>query len=603
MDINIDPALVENRLSEASPIMAEEWRYAGDQTWPSQVTSTNGQGKSFTPSCKGLMQQQANTKTEPPEMGRHEHRPGTEYSLHTTDLPNVEVHSSQYAPTKPKLFTRPVSSHEDPAAGFSFGKMKPTALNFGRNPRQTPQASTDEVPRLSLASEEKTSLTIPPHSTMMSCNPGNAEAASQQSLVAPRHSPAPSKTLPIPFPNVPVPASIECERPVTKPGSASIPTAAPSSDTTHAPALSANETLVELESNGPKCARSPEKSEAVHQIRSPQQFHSNQHRPDAVTSTSQNPMDVLLRPTDKQCRVLQATATNPAKVLKKRLQKPGTESGNNATIRPHMTPAYNEEELLHLLMIRHRHSQRERETFQAAQQAKEQEFQQLQKWTSDLQAQLLEIERRYSEKEAQLAKFKAAKPGWERKIKRLSDYVQGLTNDHNRLRDDARELQDRSISILKDREVLVSAVQETRPNTTKQHDDSVQVLTEARHGLELREQTIQHQQLELHGLQKLLAAEKERNTRLESEVSAFAAGYENLSKQLSGHRDNIMGKITELLDKTEGFRAAVPPESQDHVNSLLGQCVVFLEKLQGAGVTKPEDFESLNDSMRGYFEG
>lgn len=314
-------------------------------------------------------------------------------------------------------------------------------------------------------------------------------------------------------------------------------------------------------------------------------------------------MDVLLRPVDKQCRGFQATATNPAKVLKKRRQKPSTESGNNGTTRPHVAPAYNEEELLLLLMIRHRHSQRERETFQAAEQAKAQEFQQLKNWTSDLQAQLLETERRYSEKEAQLTKFKAAKPGWERKIKRLSDYVQGLTNDHNRLRDDAKELQDRSISILKEREVLVSAVRETRENTTKQHSKSVQALTQARHGLELREQTIQHQQSQLHELQDLLVAEKERNNRLESEVSAFAVSYGTLSKQLSGHRDNIMGKITELLDKTEGLRAIAPPESQDHLNSLLGQCLVLLEKFQGAGTTKPEDFESLNDSMRGYFEG
>ena len=314
-------------------------------------------------------------------------------------------------------------------------------------------------------------------------------------------------------------------------------------------------------------------------------------------------MNTLLRPPDKQCRVLQTTTTNPSKVLKKRRQKPSTESGTNATTRPHIAPAYNEEELLHLLMIRHRHSQRERENFHVAQQANEQDFQQLKNWASNLQAQLLETERRYSEKEAQLAKFKAAKPGWERKIKRLSDYVQGLTNDHNRLRDDARELQERSISILKEREVLVSAVQEARQNITKQHSSSVQVVTEARHGLEIREQTIQHQQSELDNLQKLLAAQRERNYRLESEVSAFAASYGQLSKQLSGHRDNIMGKITELLDKTEGFRSAAPLESQDHLNSLLEQCVVLLEKFQGAGVTKPEDFESLNDSMHGYFEG
>ena len=371
----------------------------------------------------------------------------------------------------------------------------------------------------------------------------------------------------------------------------------------HAPASSAAETLIGSESDGQRCGLPLEQSEMVHQTRSPQQLHSNQHLPHTIISTSQTPINILLKPADEQCRVLQNPTTNPSKVLKKRRKKPSTEPSTNSATRPHISPAYNEEELLHLLMIRHRHAQREREAFQVAQQAKEQEFQQLKNWASELQAQLHETEHHYSEKEAQLARFKASKTGWERKIKKLSDYVQGLPNDHNRLRDDARELRDRSSSIFKEREALVSAVQEARQNITKQHNNSVQVVTEARHRLETREQTIQHQQSELHNLQNHLAAERERNDRLEREVSAFAASYGQLSKQLIGHRDNIMGKITELLDKTEGFRAAAPSESQDHLYSLLEQCVVLLEKFQSAGAIKPEDFQSLNNSMHGYFQG
>ena len=512
-------------------------------------------------------------------------------------LPDLEVHSSQYAPTQPKVFTRPVSSNEDPAAGFSFTKPKPTALDFSRKPKQAPKVSADEVSRLSPASNENAPSHRSPHITTMLPNTDDVDAASHQNL-APQHPPVPSSVLHIPFPNVPVPVSI------TKPEAASLPTAAPSSRSAiHARATSVDETLVGSDSNGPRCARSPEKSATVHQSRSSQELPLYEHRPDAVISTSQNPMDALLKPADKQCRVLQTTISNPSKVLKKRRKKPTTESSTNAATRAHVAPAYNEEELLHLLMIRHRHSQRERETFQVAQQAKEQESQRLEKWASDLQAQLHETQSRYSEKEAQLAKFKATKPGWERKIRKLSDYVQGLTNDHNRLRDDARELRDQSSSILQDREGLVSAVQEARQNITKQHSNSVRAVTEARHELEMHEQTIQHQQSELRNLQKLLASETERNDRLESEVSAFAASYEQLSSRLSGHRDDIIGKISELLDKTEGFQAAAPPESQDRLSSLLEQCVVLLERFQSAGATKPEDFEKLNDSMHGYFDG
>ena len=56
MDANIDPALVEEKMPEALSAAAEEWRYAQNQTWPSQLTSTNEQGESRASSCEGLMQ-------------------------------------------------------------------------------------------------------------------------------------------------------------------------------------------------------------------------------------------------------------------------------------------------------------------------------------------------------------------------------------------------------------------------------------------------------------------------------------------------------------------------------------------------------------------
>ena len=56
MDANIDPALVEDKMPKAPSAAAEEWKYAQNQTWPSQLTSTNGQGESLASSREGLMQ-------------------------------------------------------------------------------------------------------------------------------------------------------------------------------------------------------------------------------------------------------------------------------------------------------------------------------------------------------------------------------------------------------------------------------------------------------------------------------------------------------------------------------------------------------------------
>ncbi|CAD6563524.1 MAG: hypothetical protein ASARMPRED_000013 [Alectoria sarmentosa] len=105
--------------------------------------------------------------------------------------------------------------------------------------------------------------------------------------------------------------------------------------------------------------------------------------------------------------------------------------------------AYTEDDLLRLLMYRRRQGQQELEDFRATQQQKETEIQRLLDISNDLYSQLQDFEKRETQTNAELTKIKANKPIWETKIKQLSDYVKGLTNDHNRLRDDADDLRKR----------------------------------------------------------------------------------------------------------------------------------------------------------------
>ena len=56
MDTVIDPALVNNKMPEAPSVTAEEWKYAQDADWPSQLASSNGQGESFVSSPKDFRQ-------------------------------------------------------------------------------------------------------------------------------------------------------------------------------------------------------------------------------------------------------------------------------------------------------------------------------------------------------------------------------------------------------------------------------------------------------------------------------------------------------------------------------------------------------------------
>ena len=170
--------------------------------------------------------------------------------------------------------------------------------------------------------------------------------------------------------------------------------------------------------------------------------------------------------------------------------------------------------MLLLLMNRIRQDRRERDATQAALEASNRQCQMFAALSSDLDARLHDTTELCSEKEAQLSKIKAAKPGWETKLKKLSEYVKGLTNDHNRLRDDARNIREQSSSILKEKKCLHNALQEVSQMATEQGSMSRKLVIEARRDLEMLERKVQDQQSDIHNKQELLVAERERNIQL-----------------------------------------------------------------------------------------
>ena len=238
--------------------------------------------------------------------------------------------------------------------------------------------------------------------------------------------------------------------------------------------------------------------------------------------------------------------------------------------------AYTEDDLLRLLMYRRRQGQQELEHFRTTQQQKETEIQRLQDISNNLYSQLQDVEHRETQTNAELTKIKANKPIWESKIKRLSDYVKGLTNDHNRLRDDADDLR-------------------------------------KRHEMETLAQTIQHQDTQLRSEENLFMAERERSNRLEYQISGITASHEQLLHLFTGHRDTITGKIDDLLHRAQSI---VPPtkgsESDPHnpitpmlglkdsMNSIVEGYVSFLYSI----ITVPTQRQdcSFGRSLQGNFQ-
>ena len=445
--------------------------------------------------------------------------------------------ASQGAPVK--LLTRPVSSGQDPAAGFSFAKAGPIQQLDFRRPKQTPISSTSQD--LSLASE------------------GILKGkASNQS------------------PNV--------------------PDTAPSKEIS----MSTDENLAD--SSFKKTGESPVLNITIPARNKPATALVSGHsHTENLSTIGQTPINMQER-SSKASRDPVSSVVDAPKIAKTRRTKPKVGSTINGPSPPDY--AYTEEDLLKLLMYRRRQGQQELEYFRATQHQKEAEIQTLRDLSNDLDAQLQEVIQREAQKTIELSKVNATKPILEDRIKRLVDYVKGLTNDHKRLREDANELYKQHEELFVTRTELQDTLDDARKSVEQQRLRSQQYETEARHTIESLQQTVQNQSTQIRSDGNLLAAERERNNRLDDHISRITTSHEHLVDLFAGHRDTIAGKIDELLHQAQCVVSPVEAaDSNDSISPMLEQCVGILQKLHEAEAFKPKDLQKLNDTMDKLVKG
>ena len=439
--------------------------------------------------------------------------------------------ASQGAPVK--LLTRPVSSGQDPAAGFAFAKAGPVQQLDFRRPKQTPIISTSQD--LSLASE--------------SILKGKASHQSPNVTDI-----APSKEI----------------------------------------LMSTDENLAD--SNFKRTSETP-----VLNITIPARNNlatalvSGQSHTENLSAIGQTPINMQERSSKASMDPLSSVVDAP-KIAKPRRAKPKMGSTTKGPSPP--DHAYTEEDLLKLLMYRRRQGQQELEYFRATQHQKEAEIQTLRDLSNDLDAQLQEVIQREAQKTVELSKVNATKSIWEDRIKRLVDYVKGLTNDHKRLREDANELYKQHEELFVTKTELQDTLDDARKSVEDQRLRAQQYETEARHTIESLQQTVQNQSTQIRSDENLLAAERERSNRLDDHISRITTSHEHLVDLFAGHRNNIAGKIDELMHHAQCVVSPVEAaDSNDSINPMLEQCVGMLHELHEADTVKPRDLQKLNDTM------
>ena len=486
-------------------------------------------------------------------------------------------------PIKLSLLTRPVSSGQDPAAGFSFTKAKPVQpLDFSRKPKQkaASDASEDAHSRSSHGSPDPTA-----HKSMRS--PLIVTQDKSQAVAPPDRTPPttnittsfiPHEASTVPFPNVRFtppqkPSALEIgQRPSSR------NQAAPFTTLDGDASISGNDTLI---------GSASKRTDTDHQQLPAQPSH-NDCRPE------QNTLQITREP-DQGARHM---AQVPLKITKPPRKKP---SGRRVPAQfSQFQNAPDNEELLNFLIYRYQVDKHQREMAKATQEKKELELRRFTKLSHELSNQLQEVQHQKVEKEAALEKIKAAVPQWETKIHKLKDYVRGLTNDHHKLRDDAKEIQQQQVEVIQTRQELHDTLINIYQAAGQNRAQSKNLVAKARHNVEVLEQTVKNQETKLQENECILRNEQDKGERLQSEMSRIVDSHGQLVQSFAGHRADIVEQLQVLVNKSDIAQST--EISNSRIKLAIDECVGLLQGLRKADVVQPEDLRKLNMSVTGYCE-
>lgn len=472
-------------------------------------------------------------------------------------------HASQPAPVK--VLTRPVSSGQDPATGFSFTKAMPIQPFDFRRPKQI-----QSPPLLNTAQAVQNGI-----------NGTDDQGPSSRHMLKDPFS--------VPFPRV-IPAQ-------------SHPYNHSSSNTTNG-AIRMNGSSSAIPSNEVTMSADDIPADSVQYesqalSTAPAPNHSSSYMAGVVGG---QPVNMPHRSNKTSRNFLTSVAGSP-KITKSRRKKPKTVP---ATAGSNHKDTYTEEDIFRLWMYRRSQGQQEREYLRATQHEMEVKIRKLHDTSNDLFDQLQESVQRETQSTAELAKLKSNKPIWESKIKRLSDYVKGLGNDLKKQREDAEDKYKEFQDVLNTKKQLHNTLEDAQESLKQERVRFQRRDDDASHTIENLTQAVQHQNAQLQSDDNLIMVERERNSRLEEQLSTIATNNGQLIEVLTGHRDSIANKLDELLHQAQSI---VPRNESSESNSvepimpMLEQCVGILQELHKTAHVKPEDIQKLNDNMNIFVEG
>ena len=259
-----------------------------------------------------------------------------------------------------------------------------------------------------------------------------------------------------------------------------------------------------------------------------------------------------------------------------------------------------EEDLLQILLYRKQQEKKARDFAKAVHQTKEAELQNTKRAYTLLRSQMEEVSKREILQRTELAKYEKVLPGWKIKARKLEDYLKGLTNDHHKLRDDAQSMQRQQLVLRNEKAVIIADIEEARSAIECHTPGITTILSEARHQIDLLNQSQQAQARRAQENAELLGIEQERSQKLEQEISKISSNQQQMIDFLHVQRSEMIEKLSEALKSKSTMLGSESVENQACTMHLLDRCTKMLEELKTIEYTQTDDLQRLDSSIKGY---
>ncbi|KAL8686260.1 MAG: hypothetical protein Q9218_007233 [Villophora microphyllina] len=261
-------------------------------------------------------------------------------------------------------------------------------------------------------------------------------------------------------------------------------------------------------------------------------------------------------------------------------------------------------ELLSALTVYYQKQKQQRAKVKASQRAKELEIKDLEMISKSLHKQLQGSEARVAKQSGELEKYRELMPRWQDKVKKLNDFVKGLSNDHTRLRDDAHSIQQEQRNLQTAKESINNGLKETMTALQDERSQHQGRLSKAHKDVEALQETLTTRKFELMTShhEDLVAKVAQQGDILGTKLADISELVSRCipGSSTTGQLDGLQANLEEYLSLLRQPREA--GSSPDALNDLGSSIKEVIDRISSLSAICSQGTAALTGSLRAEFD-